>query len=724
MSDYILTLGGPIGEGDEFVRFDTLDVTEGSSSMGSWTASLPFRETFDDRIFEDIWIYYDDDLIFRGELEEYETDYDSAQTTLRGRGVFAELDRHVSFAEYTSTTVYDALVDFWADLDYDALILPPNREIYDGTFISERDHRTLWAWNSAATINTDGVTLERNRLVFEEPGIVLDDDSDGDQLQTIVTDEPTDWFAMLVVTDEPVSWLRAGLKQMDMQLENEIVDEEWQTIEHERPQRHHLFHFEFDSDEYTHYRPMLENDEPIEIPRTEVMAPDKDGFVTIDEAEIEGTTFEVLQELHDLGSYNFAIRDYERKAVDAFPVGTVNVEPDWRIVSSTRSKDFTDYANRVTVTGARLDDGSSYTATSEHQDEIELMQERGVGDNGVIEKYEKSTDLETEAEVEDRADRLLEESVTERDESGSLSIVPQMVMSGYSYNVSAWGDSFPYGAQIGQNSLYFDGEDAGVEFSYDGNKTGGHWTFEYLIHPQGLDEMGDDEYYTIHEISGEDPSSWIRLYGDGSIELNGGQINDWIDRSPPGLVNNDDGQRLSIIWGPSVDIQRVLVDGQVKWETTEVTSSIIEPYDNYNTHTLGTDPDRESVYKGGLDDVRLWTSSECPQDHDWILEHAYDDLVQTETNLEECDIYYRLNDDSDPTITENYGSAEAPTSDDGGSAGTIDGAEYQDAVGELDEVQYSLGSGDTMSLDFDISGRIDTELILARKDVRRNRRTL
>ncbi|WP_152422171.1 LamG domain-containing protein [Natrialba asiatica] len=530
---------------------------------------------------------------------------------------------------------------------------------------------------------------------------------------------------MLVVTDEPTDWLRGGMKNLDPNSTDEIVEEVWTTVEHERPQRYHYFYFEFGSDQYGLFRPMLENGEPIEVIRTEVLAPDKAGFVAIDEAEIEGTTFEILQELHDLGSYNFAIRDYDAKAVDTSPVGTVNIEPDWRITSSTRSKDLTDYANSVTVTGARLDDGSSYTATSEHQEEIDLMAERGLGDDGVIEKYEKSLDLETEAEVESRADRLLKESITERDESGALEIVPQMVMPGYSYNVSAWGDAFPYGGQIGQNSLYFDGN-SHIEFSYkfpqESDHPGGYWTFEYLIRPDGLDAMGDNEYYTIHEISGEDPSSWIRLYGDGSIEIHGGDP-DWQGRSPLGIVDNDYRQRLSVIWGPSIETTRVLVNGQVEWETDAINNSIISPYELDVTNYVGNDPNGSSGFVGGVADVRIWTSSSNSKSQEWILEHAFDDLVRTEASLGTAGIYYRLNDSSDPSLAVNHGVAQSPETADG-SAGTVVGAEYQDHVGELDEVQISLGSGETMSLDFDISGRIDTELILAQRDVRRNRRAL
>ncbi|MCU4754234.1 hypothetical protein OB919_20000 [Halobacteria archaeon AArc-curdl1] len=721
MTDYILTLGGPIedDESDEFTRFEALDVTEGKSSMGSWTATIPLQHEFDTRIFEDVWIYYDDELIFRGELEEYEIDYESTVTTIRGRGMLVELDRRVSFAEYTETTVYDALVDYWDTLDYDALILPPNRELYDNTFISERDHRSLWTFDGTSFINTEGVTIERNRLVFNQTNTLLDDtDDDGDQASTFVTDEPTDWVAMLVVTEEPVSWLRAGLKQMENTWD--YVDEEWQTIEHERPQRHHLFRFEFDSDGYEHYRPMLENgDDLIEITRSEVMAPATDGFVHIDEAVVEGTTFEVLQELHEIGSYNFAIRDYDQKAVDVFPVGTTNIEPRWRIVSSTRSKDLTDYANRVTVTGARLDDGSSYTTTAEHEDEISLMQERGVGDDGVIETYVKSTDLATEAEVEDQANRLLEEAITERDESGSLEIVPQMVMPGYSYNVSAWGDSFPYGGQIGSNSLYLDGG-AGIEFSYSGTQ-GDQWTFEYLIHPQRLDRMADDEYYMLHEWGNPSGTTCkIRLYGDGSVELEG-DIGDTA-RTPPNIVRNDHHQRLSITWGPGVSTSTVLINGQPRWESGDPNQILEDPYGGMNW--LGIDSDGEHGYVGGLDDVRIWTSYDSVKSSDWILEHAYVDLAGTAENLEECGIYYRFNDDSDPNMAVNYGSANAPTETDGGSAAELIDVEYQDAVGQLDEVQYSLGTGDAMSLDFDISGRIDTEFVLAKRDVRRNRRAL
>lgn len=99
---------------------------------------------------------------------------------------------------------------------------------------------------------------------------------------------------------------------------------------------------------------------------------------------------------------------------------------------------------------------------------------------------------------------------------------------------------------------------------------------------------------------------------------------------------------------------------------------------------------------------------------------TYDvDLLETEANLSAMPVYFRFEDMSDPTTFINDGDVAQYNTDTNNA-----GAEYQDAFGQLEEVQYSLGTGETISPDFDISGRIDTELIKTQRTSRSNRRSL
>lgn len=289
MSSYKLTVGGPAGSADatEYTRLHSLEITETASSMNSWSATLTGSESFEDEIFAAVYCYYNNELIFKGEIDSYEIVYDDGTTSISGRGALVALDRQIDTITYTNTTVEDALTDYWGTTSY------------------------------AATV-TGG-----------------------------------------------------------------------------------------------------------------------DFSVTIDEVELEGTKFEILQDLHELGGYQFVVDDYETMSVASYPIGTTASTPDWRIISSTRSIDSSNYANRVTVRGKRVD-GTVNEATASDSDEITRLDNLGVGDDGVVEQFEKNTTISTQSEVDDRAQRFLEESVSELDASGSLEIAPMRVTPGYVYSVDPW----------------------------------------------------------------------------------------------------------------------------------------------------------------------------------------------------------------------------------------------------------------------------------------------
>ena len=718
MGNTTLTIGGTLEDesASVYTTLDSLQFTDAASSLGSWSATLPVERSFSDSLFDEIYIYDDNTILFQGELESFETEYAAGTTTISGRGALVALTRRTQSVTYENTTVYDALQDAWTLTPYDVGVLPPNRDLYDRTFASNNGHRSLWSWSgdTGASTLTDGVTVERNRLVFTQPNTLLDDTNDGLQQPSMYLDTPANRLGFIIETVSPITTLEVGLKRMDG---NTPVETVWDTATHDTPQRFHYFDFEF-SQADDRFRPALEiGDELVEVQRTEAFAPDPAGFVEIDGVEIDGTVFEILQELHDIGSYEFAVRNYETLDVTSFPTGTVVGEPNWTVTSSTRSLDFTEYANKVTVHGRTRDDGTVATATRKSQSEIDELAARGVGDDGVIQDFEKNPDLKTQAEVDSRAERLLAESITERDESGTLEIAPLHVAPGFSYPVSAWGDAFPYGTQIGANSLYFDG-DSYVEFDFShqfGGPEGGVWTTELLLHPDNLFGLGDDEYQTLVRIEDEIERRVIRLYGDGSIEFGNPAGSSGISRTASGVIQDAQTQRLSVVWNQTPDPRRVYVDGQLEAEFTDYYAVPLST-DDPLTYRLGADFAGNHGYQGGMDDVRFWADSE-PRSQQQIADYRETDLIESEVNLTALPIYFRFDDKTEHGTVVNDGNAVDYNA-------TLVKAEYQDAVGQLDEVQYSLGSGETVSLDFDISGRIDTELIETQRASRSNRRTL
>lgn len=722
MGNTTLTIGGTLGDesASVYTTLDSLQFTDAASSLGSWSATLPVKRSFSESLFEEIYIYNDGEILFRGELESFEVDYAAGSTELNGRGALVTLTRRTQSVTYSNTTVYDALRDVWSNTQFDVSVLPPNRELFDETYPSESDHIRKWGWegddDGLTEIQTSGAYVERNRLVIDDPNLVLDDTNSGTQNSSIRPDTSVRYFAMLVETASPVSEFNVGLKQTN------LSNTQWDTVSYDTPQRFHVFHFEFTNSD-DRYRPMLETTgETLEILRTELMAPDPDGFATIDEVELEGTVFENLQELHELGAYTFTVRDYGTLDIEAVPVGTVAREPDWWVTDATRTLDFTDYANVVTVHGRTRDDGTRATATRTNQSEVDELAARGVGDNGEIQRFEKNPELETQSEVDSRAERLLEESVNERDEAGSLEIAPQYVAPGFTYPVSNWGDAFEYGSQIGTNSLYFDGTShAEFQFNYPSSDgpDGGVWTTELWLHPDCIASLSSDEWVTLLHVQNETAEAEIQLYGDGSIKFGDPSGSAFMTRTEPGVLHDRDAQRLSIVWRH--DERRVYVDGQLE---AEYSGSNPDEYDQIYvdadgaTYHIGADGDDTHKYTGGIDDLRFWVDS-APRSQSEIRATYDIDLLETEADLSAMPVYFRFDDMTDPSTFINDGDVAQYNTDT-----TNAGAEYQDALGQLEEVQYSLGTGDTISLDFDISGRIDTELIQTQRTSRSNRRSL
>jgi len=152
-------------------------------------------------------------------------------------------------------------------------------------------------------------------------------------------------------------------------------------------------------------------------------------------------------------------------------------------------------------------------------------------------------------------------------------------------------------------------------------------------------------------------------------------------------------------------------------QDNDVLNSLVNKNDA--TYYLGCDANKEHPYKGGIDDVRIFYH-EGPEgwlDEETIRTYMYTDLLTTNFNPYDLAMYLRFNDDSDPDEVINDGNTVDFSS-------TVNGAQYQDAYGQVEEVQYALGSGETASIDFDISGRIDTELVSTQRAALRNTRLL
>lgn len=751
MSDTELAIGGPRDDSDATVyqSLISLEFTDAASSLSSWSATLPVVADVESSLFEEIYIYNDDTVLFRGELESFEKSAGDGTTKLSGRGILVQLERQTLSVTYTDTTVYDALADAWSKTPYEATIYPPNRDRFYETFetlsglASFVTHRSVENENidvRSDNVEIDGGISDTISLEFLDQNVTLDDELLGEQGASIAFDEPVSRLGLIVETVDPASSLTVELKQLgtaeatSVDKYQEIVAD---SVAHDTPQRYHVFTFDFDS-EWEYYRPVIENGaELIEITQVELFSVNPDEYTTIDTLELSGSAYEVLTELHDMGGYTFTVRDYDDVNITVVPTGTTGTHPNWRTITSTRAIDYTNYANRVTVHGRTRDDGTVATATRENQSEIDALAARGVGDNGAIERFEKNTNIQTQAEVDSRAERLLDEAVAEKEESGTVEIAPEHVSPGFEYVESSWGTAFPDGSNIGQSALYFDGDsEVGGEWPADSN---GKWTFSFHIYPQALRTLGDDEYQVLWQSRSQreiDKFPVVRLYGDGSVGLgeelqDGAIISGTETRTESGVIEHGVAQRLTIVWGPSSDIERkVYVDGFLEDSFAATTydplDSVIEKNRGYTLGHSLTTPNEPNGYVGGMDDVRLWIQEHKSQS---FLRDTYNvDLIEQGIPFHEINNYrdkqmggyLRFNDYQSPDEIIIDGVPQRSKN----INGVNEGAAFQSTAGMIEEVQYSLGDGETLTLDFDITGRIDTELVETQRTIRVNRRSL
>jgi hypothetical protein len=646
---------------------------------------------------------------------------------------------HVRTWSVSSTTLSHQWLDVLNDARLSSVNTAPSSITSDPTFrieVSGLDSdewidvdaqavtdETFGSYTLPGSTNADGVYTGPEWY----PNTVLVD-GEATNVGDILPSTPTDRLGVVVETQETIAEFTAELIDKDS---GEVVTD---THTHVRESSKHYFDFQF-SQTGTDFALRLRLDGQVPdtqtasgetstpaVSRIEVFAPDESQFVTIEEAEFNGTKFEILKSLHERGTYRFAVRDYENDVVETFPRDTLNDEPFWTINSEQRKLDYADYANSVTVHGKTADDGTYNSKTVSNQDEIDAI-------GRAVEAFEKNLEVATQQEVDTRAQRLLEEKVAETDEAGSMDVVPQRIDVGYTYPISPWSDAFRYGGRIGVNALDFRGDDGApdsVEFDDDdAGPATDRYTFEFLLHPRGLKAMPDDDYVGICGLSNTDATpnynDLVTLYGDGSLGIGYGQQDNsdpYRARTESGIIHETETQRLSIVFGPYMDTWRVYVDGQLKAQVQpENASKGFEIDTDGGTFHLGVDAKRTNPYDGGLDDVRLFYEERTQAQ---IEEYAYEDLMESTTaDLSRLPFYLRFDDRSDTTTAlMDSGTAYVPPD------GTITGATYEASYGRLEELQYSLGADGNLSLNFDIAGRVDTELAKTRDAVRSNRRNL
>ena len=171
----------------------------------------------------------------------------------------------------------------------------------------------------------------------------------------------------------------------------------------------------------------------------------------IEDGEMEGTPLEVLQTLHDRAAMRFTIQHTTPgRNVESYEPGALVREATWTSTDDDSTGDVTGYANHVIVKGGIRSDGTRPRAEAEDAAEIDA----------VGRETWPITDhtLTTQADCQARADTELAERLNADTFSGSIEIIPSLVLPGYRYQIPEWGgvelpvDTVSYSESLGEAS--------------------------------------------------------------------------------------------------------------------------------------------------------------------------------------------------------------------------------------------------------------------------------
>lgn len=286
------------------------------------------------------------------------------------------------------------------------------------------------------------------------------------------------------------------------------------------------------------------------------------------EEEVTDSVLSGLQRFSEIAGYRFGPLNYNNITTGdnthiLFPIGYEVGEPDWRILESNRSTDFANYANKVTVRGARNGNESEFfSATVEDTEEINTIGRE-------IERYEKRVDLSSDAECRAVAKTILSAAVQNRGESGNLTVtIPSEksnVPVGATSPISVWNNTFNDGGMVGTDALYFQQKDASTERVRTNSWTDDNSTYKITVYIYAhLDEMDRDAYIFSNDYEPE----WLVLEQDGTLRATnpaGGGTGATIT-SPDGIIENRTTQEVTLILdGTSFEMR---IDGEIVASTS------------------------------------------------------------------------------------------------------------------------------------------------------------
>jgi hypothetical protein len=158
---------------------------------------------------------------------------------------------------------------------------------------------------------------------------------------------------------------------------------------------------------------------------------------TLSEFSAEGSVLEVLQALHEQAGMRWTVQyAQDTVGVESYVASEVPKTQAWDAVEHGSTGQGAGYANTIVVYGGTDSNGNRVTATAKDQAEIDALA-ADIGDGEVVARVDDAT-LMTDADAQARADSELAARLEKDELSGSLTIMPELVLPGYYYDIPEW----------------------------------------------------------------------------------------------------------------------------------------------------------------------------------------------------------------------------------------------------------------------------------------------
>lgn len=155
---------------------------------------------------------------------------------------------------------------------------------------------------------------------------------------------------------------------------------------------------------------------------------------TLSDFSSEGTPLEVLQDLHEQAGMRFTVQHLDDGAVvESYVASERQRSHSWTVIEHGADGDVTEYANRVEVYGGTKSGGGRAFGAAEDTTEINDV----TGGETITWRVDDSS-ITTDADAQARAESVLAERIAADSLSGTLEIVPALVLPGYYYDIPEW----------------------------------------------------------------------------------------------------------------------------------------------------------------------------------------------------------------------------------------------------------------------------------------------